>query len=220
VNAQRGIVVLPAIAGVNPYIHAVAGRLGAAGWATEIVDYFEGGAPPDLSSPEKILKAVAQVSDGRVLQQTREAIQRFRSRGIDSVGALGYCIGGSYALLAGASVDGLSAVANYYGGLRYEHMSALKPEAPLSRAADLRVPMIAHYGSADRFVPVAEVDTLEAALDASGKTFELFRYHGAPHAFDEDFRPSYRPVAASEAWARTLTFLGWYVSPRKGARGY
>jgi carboxymethylenebutenolidase len=213
VSVQRGVVILPAIAGMNEYIRQVAHRLGDAGWQTEVVDYFEGHAPPDLSSPQKIQQAVAQVDDTRVLQRTADAVAKLHSRGAAGVAALGYCIGGSYALLAGCSVDGLSAVANYYGGLRYPQVSALKPVAPLDQAPSLRVPMIAHYGGVDRFVPPSDVDALESALDASGRTFELFRYAGAPHAFDEDFRPAYRPVASREAWTRTTAFLDWYVKP-------
>jgi carboxymethylenebutenolidase len=211
VSARRGIVILPAIAGVNDYIRRIAHRLGEAGWESELVDYFEGNAPPDLSSPQKIVQAVAQVDDTRVMAQTREAVGRLQARGAGAVGALGYCIGGSYALLAGCEVDGLSAVANYYGGVRYSQLSRRKPVAPLDRAGALRVPMIAHYGSVDRFVPPADVDALQAALDANGRTFELFRYAGSPHAFDEDFRPAFRPAASREAWARTMTFMAWYV---------
>lgn len=207
----RGILVLPAIAGVNDYIRRVEHRLAETGWETECVEYFGGAAVPDLSSPSKILAAVAEVNDERVLQQTHDAMQKLRGRGATAVGAPGFCIGGSYALLAGGRVDGLAAVANYYGGLRYEQLTANKPAAPLDQAPSLCVPMIAHYGSVDRFVPPADVDALEAALDASGRTFELFRYGGAPHAFDEDFRSAYRPVAAREAWERTLHFFDWYV---------
>jgi len=213
VSARRGIVLLPAIAGVNDYIRGVERRLGAAGWETEMVDYFADGPTPDLSSPQRILEAVAQVDDGRVLQQVAEAMEKLRSHGVQAVGALGYCIGGGYALLAGARIEGLSAVANYYGGLRYAQLSRQKPVSPLDEVAALRVPMIAHYGNADRFVPPAHVDALESALDEAGKTFELFRYAGAPHAFDEDFRSAFRPVASGEAWGRTTTFLDWYVRP-------
>lgn len=212
-SARRGLVIFPAIAGVNGYIEHVAQRLGDAGWQTEIVDYYEGASPPDLSTPQKILEAVGQVSDLRVLDRARDAVKKLQGRGVGAVGALGYCIGGGYALLAGCSVDGLSATANYYGGLRYAQTSAEKPMAPLDQAPLLRVPMIAHYGTVDRFVPPPHVDALEAALDGAGRTFELFRYSGAPHAFDEDFRPGYRPVASREAWARTMMFLDWYVRP-------
>jgi carboxymethylenebutenolidase len=209
VSAGRGIVVLPAIAGINDYIRRVEKRFGTLGWDTECIDYHEGTAP-DLSSPPRILEAVAKLDDERVLAMTTEAVTRLQKRGATAVAAIGYCVGGGYALLAGAAVDGLCAVANYYGGLR-QTASPLKPAAPLDKAGALRVPMISHYGNADRFVPSAHVDALESALDAAGKTFELFRYAGAPHAFDEDFRSSYRPVAAHEAWGRTQVFLDWYA---------
>jgi carboxymethylenebutenolidase len=33
---------------------------------------------------------------------------------------------------------------------------------------------------------------------------------GAPHAFNADYRPSYRADAAKDAWARMLVFLKQY----------
>jgi carboxymethylenebutenolidase len=210
-GSPGGIVLLPAIAGVNDYIRGVRSRLEQAGWKVETVNYFGGRAAPDLSTPQAIRDAVDGVNDAQVLQQAEDAARALRARGAGPVGALGYCIGGGYALLAGCEVDGIAAVANYYGGLRYASLSANKPASPLDRAATLRAPMIAHYGSADRFVPPADVAALEAVLDHNQCSYELFRYAGAPHAFDEEFRPAYRPVASAEAWTRTLTFLRWYL---------
>jgi carboxymethylenebutenolidase len=89
--------------------------------------------------------------------------------------------------------------------------SARKPASPLDRIADLRAPAISHYGTADRFVPQDDVAEFERALAEADKSYELFAYRGAPHSFDEDHRPRYRPVAAREAWQRTLTFLDWYI---------
>jgi carboxymethylenebutenolidase len=209
--AGRGLVLLPAIAGVNEYIRGVRRRFELEGWAVETVDYFAGSAVPDLSTPQKILAAVEQVNDERVLEQTQAAVRRLQSRGAHEVGVIGYCIGGSYAMLAACTVEGIKAVANYYGGIRYAKPSPDKPVSPLEKAAAITVPMIAHYGMADRFVPPADVNALEAVLDETGCTFELFRYAGAPHAFDESSRPAYRPVASREAWSRTTAFLDWYV---------
>lgn len=210
-RSERGIVLLPAIAGVNDYIRGVQQRLEAEGWAVEPVDYFAGSAAPDLSTPQKILAAVEQLSDENVLQQTQTAMQRLQGRGAESVGVIGFCVGGSYAMLAACTVGSVKAVANYYGGIRYAKLSPNKPIAPLQKASEITVPMIAHYGTSDRFVPPADVNALEAVLDASGCTYELFRYAGAPHAFDESHRPAYRPVASREAWSRTTVFLDWYV---------
>jgi dienelactone hydrolase len=215
---RRGIVVLPAIAGINDYIRGVSSRFEADGWAVESVDYYSGASAPDLSTPPKIMAAVERLDDRRVLEATAKAVQALQSRGAGAVGVIGFCIGGTYAMLSASQVDGIRAVVNYYGSIRYARIAEHKPVSPLDDAANLRVPMLAHYGTADRFIPRADVDALEAALDGAGRVFELYRYVGAPHAFDEDFRPAYRPVAAREAWQRTSTFLDWYVRPAEPAR--
>lgn len=216
-SSDRGIVILPAIAGVNNYIRRVAARLEAAGWQTDIVDYFEGGDAPDLSSLPKILAALEGIDDRRVMEAVDKSVRALKSRGATSIATLGYCVGGAYSILAGCNVDGLSAVACYYGTLRYGKVSASKPASPLDRVASLRVPLIAHYGSADNFVSPSDVDQLESSLTANCKAYEMFRYSGAPHAFDEDFRPAYRPVASQEAWDRTLAFLSWYTAAQAKA---
>jgi carboxymethylenebutenolidase len=63
------------------------------------------------------------------------------------------------------------------------------------------------YGEEDAGIPVADVHEMETALKAAGKTVEVVIYPGAPHAFNADYRPSYRPEAAKDAWARCL---GWF----------
>jgi dienelactone hydrolase len=46
----------------------------------------------------------------------------------------------------------------------------------------------------------------------AGAILDYFAHNGAPHAFDEDFRPAvYRPVASKLAWERTMTFLDWHL---------
>ncbi|MGH7362032.1 MAG: dienelactone hydrolase family protein, partial [Candidatus Methylomirabilales bacterium] len=36
-------------------------------------------------------------------------------------------------------------------------------------------------------------------------------YPGAPHAFFADYRPSYRPEAAKDAWPRALAWFARYL---------
>lgn len=213
--AAPGVLLLPAIAGVNEYIRRVAARLSGQGYAVQAVDYHaEAGRPPDLSTPAAILQAVASLSEAAVLEAAARALDGLRRRpGVDSgrIAVLGFCIGGTYAMLSGCTLDGVAAVVNYYGSVRNAADGKGNGIAPLERVAQLRAPLLSHYGTADRFVPAADVDALEHALDAAGRVHEIFRYGGAPHAFDEDFRPAYRPVAAQEAWARTLNFINWYT---------
>jgi carboxymethylenebutenolidase len=207
------VVLLPAIAGVNDYIRRVSLRLVERGYAVLALDYFaRRGGPPDLSSPEKIMAAVGSVPDEQVVADVGAAIARMGDEpGIDGqrVAALGVCMGGSMAILANAKTPGLACTIAFYGLLRYQRLTETKPLAPLDAAADLRVPLLGHWGDTDHLVPTADVEELRERL--RGKQAEIYRYPGAGHAFHEDFRDVYRPVAAAEAWQRSLRYLDWYL---------
>ncbi len=60
-------------------------------------------------------------------------------------------------------------------------------------------------------IPTADVKEMEAALKAAGKTAEFVLYPEAPHAFFADYRPSYRPEAARDAWSRCVAWFGKYL---------
>lgn len=210
------VLLLPAIAGVNDYIRRVAQRLVAQDFNVLLFDYFaRERVAPDVSTPEKIGLAVQSLSDPQVLEDVRSAIATLHERpevDLARVGALGFCIGGMYALLAACENTGLRAVIDYYGTVKYTALSAAKPRSPLEYVSELQAPLLAHFGTFDRLISASDIDALEGALQRAAKPYELFRYRGAPHAFDEDFRPvAFRPVAAELAWSRTLTFLKWHL---------
>jgi carboxymethylenebutenolidase len=58
------------------------------------------------------------------------------------------------------------------------------------------------YGGADQGIPVKTVDRMRKACKSAGKTCELVVYPDTPHAFNADYRPSYRPEAAKDGWGR------------------
>jgi carboxymethylenebutenolidase len=211
-----GIVLLPAIAGMNDYVRRVGHRLSASGFAVAILDYFaREGSSPDVSSPAAIDVAVNSLPNRRVIadayglvdaSREHEAIDPERS------GSLGFCIGGMYSLMLSAAAPDLSAAVDYYGTVRYARTSDRKPVSPLDRVGDIQGPLLAHFGTFDRLISAGDIDALEAELKRTSKPYELFTYGGAPHAFDEDFRPAaYRPVASKLACERTMTFLDWHL---------
>ncbi len=208
------ILLFPAIAGVNDYILRVGRRLADAGYAALVLDYYSReGRAPDVSSPEAIGVAVEALADRRVTSDAKAAIAALRGHpDVDPnrIAALGFCIGGTYAYLTACETEHLVAAVDYYGSIRYPAISDNKPVSPIDRAAALAAPLLGHFGLNDRLISRDDIAAFEEALLSRGRNFELFVYRGAPHAFDEDFRPVYRPVAASEAWQRTLTFLNWH----------
>jgi dienelactone hydrolase len=210
------VLLLPAIAGVNDYIRRVSKRLNDVGYAVLTLDYYaREGAPPDVTTPDRIGAAVAALSDARVISDAALAFDALRRQphiDAERVGALGFCIGGMYAFLAGCEPWAPKASVDYYGAVRYDRLTPEKPHSPLDKILELRSPLLGHFGTYDRLIAAADIDEFEHELQAAGKSYELFRYRGAPHAFDEDFRPAvFRPVAAQLAWHRTIAFLEWHL---------
>ena len=52
---------------------------------------------------------------------------------------------------------------------------------------------------------------MEAALKAAGKTAEFILYPDDPHAFNADYRQSYRADAAKDAWVRCVAWFNKYL---------
>ncbi len=212
---RPGIIVVPAIAGVNDYILRRCRRLAAAGYVTLAIDYFDGGGPPPLGSADEILAAVASVDDNHNVAAIHGAADYLSNRddvATGAIGVLGFCMGGSLALLAaGQRSEAIRATVVFYGQLSYARTSELKPIQPIEVAAEIKNPLLGHFGENDGFVSIDDV----LALRDSTKTTpaEIYTYPGAGHAFDEDFRPDvFRPVASTIAWTRTMAFLDWYLS--------
>lgn len=208
-----GVILLPAIAGINDYIGRVADTLAGRGYAVAAIDYWaRAGGPPDLSAPDKIMAAVGSLSDPEVIADVRAStaalVAEDRVDG-NRLGVLGFCIGGSLAILSAAEIEGLACAVGFYGVLRYGATGSNKPESPLDAADRLAVPFLGHWGDCDHLVPTKDVEELRERT--SGKQAEVYVYPGAGHAFHEDFRDVYRPVAAHEAWTRTERYLDWYL---------
>lgn len=210
------VVVVPAIAGINDYIERVCKRLATQGYLAVGLDYYLDRTTPDLSDMSRILAAVASLADDEVVESIQSIVSGLGERAdvdADRVGMVGFCIGGTYSVLAASRVDGLACSVGFYGLLRYQELTENKPRSPLDTVDGLRVPLLMHYGDDDHLVPSDDVIALQKQTSAS--RVEVYRYPGAGHAFHEDFRDVYRPVAAQTAWLRTTIYLDWYLRGHK-----
>jgi carboxymethylenebutenolidase len=66
------------------------------------------------------------------------------------------------------------------------------------------------YGGADTGIPLDSVEKMRAALkDGSAATMksEIKVYPDTPHAFNTDYRPSYRKEAAEGGWKLCLAWF-------------
>jgi carboxymethylenebutenolidase len=115
------------------------------------------------------------------------------------VGVVGYCMGGGLALYLATLRPEVRACVAYYGVIPWP---SVRPEW-----SKLNGPVLGHWGERDSFNSRADVDAMEQAIRAAGKSVEFFWYD-AEHAFFNDTRPeAHDPDAARLSWDRTLAFF-------------
>jgi carboxymethylenebutenolidase len=118
----------------------------------------------------------------------------------------GFCWGGRIVWLYAAHSSKLKAGAAWYGRLAGA-TSELQPKNPVDVAKDLKAPVIGFYGGKDTGIPIDTVEQMRAALRAAHKPGEINVYPNALHGFNADYRPSYDPASAKDAWAKMLAFF-------------
>jgi carboxymethylenebutenolidase len=207
-----GVVVIHEALGVNDVMHRQAERLARAGYLVVMPDLFtDGGAVRCLVPTFR----AALSGRGRAFHDI-EAARTHLARDPDCtgrIGIIGFCMGGSFALLAVAGGDFDAASVNY--GRLPKH-----PELALTGSC----PVVASYGARDRTLKGAASD-LEASLDRLGVVHDVKEYPEAGHSFLNDaevgprpLRPLMRiagirphPESAVDAWQRIDGFFATHL---------
>lgn len=120
------------------------------------------------------------------------------------VGLVGFCFGGGLAFNVAASAaqaeTPVAALVSYYG-------SAL-PDL-LDLATDVDCPSLHHFGTADDYIPMEQVEQIREAVTAGGTREQVrFELHeGAGHAFDNPHEIFHHAQASERAWSQTEEFL-------------
>lgn len=200
----RGIVIVPDIWGLRDLFVEHCERLAErTGWTVACFEPFPGGDLPGAEDPEGMAargRALAATDDAALLA---DAVEAADLTGADSVGIIGFCMGGMYALKA-ASTGRFDRVVSFYGMAHVQEAwqgpGQGDPVEMLRDRGDTRA--MAIVGTEDPFVPAEHMDDLESV----GVT--VHRYEGANHGFVHDpSRPAHRPDDAADAWEKALAFL-------------
>jgi len=209
------LLVIPEIFGMHEHIKDVTRRFAHEGYLCITFEPYdrEGGVLhlPDMPSVRKITDAVPDKQVMADLDALVSYARKHLAARPDRIGVTGFCRGGMYALLYAAHNRELKAAVAWYGSIKPEKKPGIRSEGPLDLAGHIKAPVLGLYGGEDLGIPAADVKEMEAAIKAGGGTAEFVIYPGAPHAFFADYRPSYRPEAAQDAWKRCLGWFGKYL---------
>jgi len=209
------IIVIHEIFGVHEHIRDVARRFAREGYVALAPELFSREGVAKMADFEKVRQVVGKISDRQLLQDlvaTAEFGSRQPYARSDRVGVTGFCFGGRVAWLFAATYKELDAAVIWYGRIASPQKDDLHPKDPLDLAKEVVCPVLGLYGEADTGIPVADIRKMEAALKGAGKAAEFVVYPGAPHAFFADYRPSYRPEPAKDAWQRALNWFARYLN--------
>jgi len=195
---------VPDIMGLRPLFDDLCARLAAEhGWAVCAIEPFPG---QEHLTREERGGALRVASDQARLTDLSEAADLLEERaGVERVAAMGFCMGGMYALKA-AGTGRYDRVVSFYGMIRLPAgWAGPNQRQPLEwLALPSPTPVLEIVGGRDHLVPPQDVE----ALRAMGERAEVVVNPGAEHGFVHDpDRPAHRPDDAADAWARVVEFL-------------
>jgi carboxymethylenebutenolidase len=205
------VLVVHEIFGVHAYISDVVRRLAKVGYFAIAPDLYQRqGDPTKLASVEQIISGVvARVPDAQVMSDLDATLAWAGASGkgdVSRAAITGFCWGGRIVWLYCAHAPKLRCGVAWYGRLVGEP-SEQTPKHPIDVAAAENVPVLGLYGSDDASIPQSSVLAMREKLATGKSGSQIVVFPAAPHGFHADYRDSYRPLAASEAWKR---MLGWF----------
>ena len=189
---KGGIVVIQEIFGVNEHIRHVADGFAQAGYtaiAPCFFDHLESGVELGYNE-EGYAHGKALVTElglDRAVEDVASAAEAISSAG--RIGTVGYCWGGTVAMLAAMRL-GMPSV-SYYGARNVPFLGE-KPKAPV----------MFHFGEKDKSISPEMVQKHRDMLPQ----MDVFTYP-ADHAFNRDVGPQYDEASAKLAYERTLAFF-------------
>ena len=194
---KGGIVVIQEIFGVNAHMRSVADRFAEHGYtaiAPAFFDHLESGVELgyDQAGYARGKQLTTELGLDRAVEDVASAAEAISSAG--RIGTVGYCWGGTVALLSALRL-GLPSV-SYYGARNLPFLH----EVP-------KAPVMFHFGEKDQSITSEMVARHRQALPQ----MDVFTYP-ADHAFNRDVGAQYDPASAQLAMQRTLGFFEQHLA--------
>jgi carboxymethylenebutenolidase len=190
------VVIIHELWGLNDNIRDIARRFAAEGYVALAVDLFAGrNRAVCLFNFFRVM--VAQPFNHQGIQDLRAALDHLSQQpGVDAgrVGAIGFCMGGGFAIAWACTNDRLKVIAPFYG-------ANPRPIEPAARAC----PIVGSYPENDW--TAGQGRQLAGTLDKLGVGHDIKVYPDARHSFFDDTGRNFNAEASADAWQRTLAFF-------------
>lgn len=192
------IVVIHEWWGLNDWVKEQASKLADQGYVTLAVDLYRGKVAATPDEAHELSRGLPHDRADRDLTAAVQFLKSQKNIRKEKIGAIGWCMGGGYALDVALEEPTLAADVINYGHLATDEASLQKIHAPI----------LGIFGGQDRGIPVDDVKKFEQQLKSLGKDVEIHIYPDAGHAFENPNNKSgYRAEDAADAWNRIIAFF-------------
>jgi len=201
---RPGVVIIHEAYGLNENIKDIAGRFADNGYAALAVDLFTGRNRAICMTRYMAGMLIGSVerygiSDLKAALTHLAALPEVDS---ERIGAIGFCMGGGFAIAWACTDERLKAIAPFYG-------ANPRPLDAVKRAC----PLVGSYPEKDFTAGAGRA--LDQALEANGIAHDIKIYPGAGHSFFNDRGRAYNKPAADDSWTRVLNFFGEHLAPAR-----
>lgn len=190
------MIVIHEIFGLNDNIREIAGQFAGQGYAALGVDLF---------SNRNRMVCMLQIIHGMLIRPLNNSmlddlkssvafLQKQAAVDANRIGAVGFCMGGAYALQLAITDKGMKAASVFYG---------MNPK-PLESVAEA-CPIVGSYPDKDFTASAAR--ELEASLTKYNVPHDIKIYDNTRHSFYSQQRTPFEADAATDAWQRMLSFF-------------
>lgn len=199
-----GIILIQEWWGLNDHIKEIAQRLGKENYVVLAPDLYSRLGNVVTKNAAEAAKLAEALSDEQTLADLLVAARYLKELphvNPRKIAVLGFCMGGSYALLLACRTNEIRCAVSFYGQIPDD-----------SEIQKLSVPILYFRGDEDGWIQKEDVQRLQESLKKQKKVGHVTVYPGAPHAFFNNTRREvYNPEAAKDAWKKTLRFLEKYL---------
>jgi carboxymethylenebutenolidase len=183
--------------GLVDWVKDQAGNFAGQGYVTLAVDLYRGQTATDSDTAHQLSRGLPQ---DRAVRDMVAAVAYLKTRkDVDPqrIGAVGWCMGGWYALQLAIAEPTLRALAINYGSL------------PTDRAALGRIhaAVLGNFGALDKGITPADVSAFAATMKSLGNPPDVKEYDDAGHAFQNPGDARYRASDAADAQQRMRNFF-------------
>ena len=198
-----GIIVIHEWWGLNDWVKEQASKLADQGYETLAIDLYRGKVATTPNEAHEFMGGVPQDRAKRDLEAAFNFLASQPSVKKNRIGAIGWCMGGGYALGLALEEPRLAANVINYGV--YDYASLAKDQAAIKK---INAPIMGFFGAQDRGIPTDDLRKFWDQLKSLGKKADFSIYADAGHAFQNpNNKDGYRPKDAQDAWNKTVNFF-------------